>query len=132
MSVTRWCWRNSPGPAPALPSSCPGHTSLATWPIFEYGTPAQIEKYGSGLASGNLLGAFALTEPAAGTDAAAGKTPAVLDGDEWVLNGSKIFITNGAHADVFIVTAMTDPSAGHPGDQRFHRRQGRARPVRRG
>ncbi len=96
-----------------------GHTSLATWPIFEYGTADQIEKYGSGLASGTLLGAFALTEPAAGTDAAAGRTSAVLDGEEWVLNGSKIFITNGAHADVFIVTAMTDPSAGTRGISAF-------------
>src|SRR6478752_8641421 len=64
-----------------------GHTSLATWPIFEYGTPAQIEKYASNLAAGTLLGAFALTEPGAGTDAAAGKTTAVLVGDEYVLNG---------------------------------------------
>ncbi len=96
-----------------------GHTSLATWPIFEYGTPAQIEKYASNLAAGTLLGAFALTEPGAGTDAAAGKTTAVLVGDEYVLNGSKIFITNGAHADVFIVTAMTDRAAGTRGISAF-------------
>jgi len=96
-----------------------GHTSLATWPIFEFGSPAQIEKYASSLAAGTTLGAFALTEPGAGTDAASGKTTALLDGDEYVLNGSKIFITNGAHADVFIVTAMTDKSAGTRGISAF-------------
>ncbi len=73
-----------------------GHTSLATWPIFEFSTQAQKEKYARKLAAGIMLGAFALTEPGAGTDAAAGKATATLDGDEYVLNGSKIFITNGA------------------------------------
>jgi butyryl-CoA dehydrogenase len=95
------------------------HTSLGTWPIFEYGTPAQKEKYLFGLTSGELLGAFALTEPGAGTDAAAGQTTAVLDGDKYVLNGSKIFITNGGYADVYIVTAMTDPAAGTRGISAF-------------
>ena len=66
-----------------------------------------------------MLGAFALTEPGAGTDAAAGKTTAVLDGDEYVLNGSKIFITNGGYAGVYIVTAMTDPAAGTRGISAF-------------
>jgi butyryl-CoA dehydrogenase len=83
------------------------HTSLGTWPIFEYGTPAQKEKYLHDLTSGEKLSAFAPTEPGAGTLAAAGKTTAVLD--EVVLNGSKIFITNGGYADIYIVTAMTDP-----------------------
>jgi len=96
-----------------------GHTSLGTWPIFEFGTPAQKEKYLHGLTSGEKLAAFALTEPAAGTDAAAGKTTAVLDGDEYVLNGSKIFITNGGFADVYIVTAMTDPASGTRGISAF-------------
>jgi butyryl-CoA dehydrogenase len=96
-----------------------GHTSLGTWPIFEYGTPAQKEKYLQGLTSGEKLGAFALTEPGAGTDAAAGQTTAVLDGDEYVLNGSKIFITNGGYADLYVVTAMTDPSAGTRGISAF-------------
>lgn len=91
------------------------HTSLGTWPIFQYGTAEQKEKYLRGLTSGELLGAFALTEPGAGTDASAGKTTAVLDGDEYVLNGSKIFITNGGFADVYIVTAMTDPALGTRG-----------------
>ena len=96
-----------------------GHTSLATWPIFEFGTPAQKEKYARKLADGTMLGAFALTEPGAGTDAAAGKSTAELVGDDYVLNGSKIFITNGAHADVFIVTAMTNPAAGTRGISAF-------------
>ncbi|AHF06181.1 acyl-CoA dehydrogenase [Desulfitobacterium metallireducens] len=95
------------------------HTSLGTWPIYQFGTEAQKEKYLSKLASGEWLGAFALTEPGAGTDAAAGKTTAVLEGDEWVLNGSKIFITNGGYADVYVVTAMTDPSQGTKGISAF-------------
>lgn len=95
------------------------HTSLGTWPIYQFGTEAQKEKYLSKLASGEWLGAFALTEPGAGTDAAAGKTTAVLEGDEWVLNGSKIFITNGGYADVYVVTAMTDPSKGTKGISAF-------------
>ena len=95
------------------------HTSLGTWPIFEYGTPAQKEKYLHGLTSGEKLSAFALTEPGAGTDAASGKATAVLDGDEYVLNGSKIFITNGGYADIYIVTAMTDPDAGTRGISAF-------------
>jgi len=95
------------------------HTSLATWPIKEFGTDAQKEAYVSKLASGALLGAFALTEPGAGTDAAAGTTTAELVGDEYVLNGSKIFITNGGYADVYIVTAMTDPTAGTRGISAF-------------
>lgn len=96
-----------------------GHTSLGTWPIYQFGTEAQKEKYLKKLASGEFLGAFALTEPGAGTDAAAGLTTAVLEGDEWVLNGSKIFITNGGYADVYIVTAMTDPSQGTKGISAF-------------
>ena len=95
------------------------HTSLGTWPIFQFGTAEQKEKYLYGLTSGEKLAAFALTEPGAGTDAAAGQTTAVLDGDEYVLNGSKIFITNGGYADVYIVTAMTDPAAGTRGISAF-------------
>jgi butyryl-CoA dehydrogenase len=95
------------------------HTGLGTWPISEFGTPAQKDKYLHGLASGEKLGAFALTEPGAGTDASAGTTTAVLDGDEYVLNGSKIFITNGGYADSYIVTAMTDPTRGTRGISAF-------------
>ena len=85
-----------------------GHTSLCIDPIMTYGTPEQKEKYVVPLAKGELLGAFALTEPGAGTDAQGVQTKAVLDGDEWVLNGSKCFITNGWYADVYSVIANTD------------------------
>ncbi|MGF6991485.1 butyryl-CoA dehydrogenase [Lachnospiraceae bacterium PM6-15] len=83
------------------------HTSLCIDPIMTYGTKEQKEKYLPALAKGEKLGAFGLTEPGAGTDAQGQQTKAVLDGDEWVLNGSKIFITNGKYADVYIVIAVT-------------------------
>ena len=86
------------------------HTSLCLAPIFEHGTEEQKRKYLPKLASGEWLGAFGLTEPNAGTDASAQQTTAVLDGDEWVLNGNKIFITNAGHAHVYVVFAMTDKS----------------------
>ena len=85
-----------------------GHTSLCIDPILTYGTQEQKEKYVIPLAKGELLGAFALTEPGAGTDAQGVQTKAVEDGDEWVLNGSKCFITNGWYADIYIVIAITD------------------------
>ncbi len=89
------------------------HTSLCIDPILTYGTEEQKQKYVRPLASGEKLGAFALTEPGAGTDAQGTQTKAVLDGDEWVLNGSKCFITNGKEADVYIVIfALTEPGAG--------------------
>ena len=83
------------------------HTSLCVDPILTFATPEQKEKYVPDLASGKKLGAFGLTEPMAGTDAQGQQTKAVLDGDEWVLNGSKCFITNGKEADVYIVIAVT-------------------------
>ena len=83
------------------------HTSLCIDPIMTYGTEEQKQKYVKPLATGEKLGAFALTEPGAGTDAQGAQTKAVLDGDEWVLNGSKCFITNGKEADVYIVIAVT-------------------------
>jgi len=83
------------------------HTSLCVDPILTFGIPEQKEKYVPDLASGKKLGAFGLTEPMAGTDAQGQQTKAVLDGDEWVLNGSKCFITNGKEADVYIVIAVT-------------------------
>ncbi len=83
------------------------HTSLCIDPILTYGTEEQKQKYIPDLASGKKLGAFGLTEPGAGTDAQGQQTKAVLDGDEWVLNGSKCFITNGKEADVYIVIAVT-------------------------
>ena len=87
------------------------HTSLCCAPIFENGTEEQKQKYLPDLLSGKKIGAFGLTEPNAGTDASGQQTVAVLDGDEWVLNGSKIFITNSGFADVFIIIAITDREA---------------------
>ena len=83
------------------------HTSLCIDPIMTFGTEEQKKKYVPDLASGKKIGAFGLTEPGAGTDAQGCQTKAVLDGDEWVLNGSKCFITNGKEADVYIVIAVT-------------------------
>ncbi len=95
------------------------HTSLSATPIYNYGTEEQKQKYLKPLASGEMLGAFALTEPSAGTDASMGKTTAVLEGDHYVLNGSKIFITNAGHADVYVVLAMTDKEKGTKGMSAF-------------
>ncbi len=83
------------------------HTSLCVDPIMTYGTEEQKQKYAVPLAKGEKLGAFGLTEPGAGTDAQGQQTKAVLDGDEWVLNGSKCFITNGKEADVYVIFAVT-------------------------
>lgn len=83
------------------------HTSLCCDPILTYGTEEQKQKYLPALARGEKIGAFGLTEPGAGTDAQGQQTKAVVDGDEYVLNGSKIFITNGKEADVYIIFAVT-------------------------
>ena len=83
------------------------HTSLCIDPIMTFGTDEQKQKYLIPLAKGEKLGAFGLTEPGAGTDAQGQQTKAVLDGDEWVLNGSKCFITNGKEADVYVIFAVT-------------------------
>lgn len=95
------------------------HTSLGGAPIYEFGTPEQKEKYLVPLAKGETLGAFGLTEPNAGTDAAGQQTTAVLDGDDYILNGSKIFITNAGYADTYIIFAMTDKSLGLKGISAF-------------
>ncbi|MBR4353467.1 MAG: acyl-CoA dehydrogenase [Bacteroidales bacterium] len=95
------------------------HTSLCMSPILQFGTEEQKMKYVPKLASGEWIGAFGLTEPNAGTDAAGQQTTAVLDGEEWVLNGNKIFITNAGHANVYIVIAMTDKSLGTKGISAF-------------
>ncbi len=95
------------------------HTSLCATPIYEWGTEEQKQKYLVPLAKGEKLGAFGLTEPNAGTDAAGQQTRAVDMGDHWVLNGSKIFITNADYADVYIIMAMTDKSAGTRGISAF-------------
>ena len=95
------------------------HTSLCASVIDENGTPEQKAKYLPDLCSGKKIGAFGLTEPNAGTDAAGQQTTAVLDGDHYVLNGSKIFITNGGVAETFIIFAMTDKSQGTRGISAF-------------
>lgn len=95
------------------------HTSVGTNPILYFGTEEQKQKYVPKLAAGEYLGAFCLTEPQAGSDAGGIKTRAVKDGNDYVLNGSKIFITNGGEADVYIVFAVTDPNAGSKGISAF-------------
>lgn len=95
------------------------HTSVGTNPILYYGTEEQKQKYVPKLASGEYLGAFCLTEPSAGSDAASLKTSAVKDGDDYILNGSKVFITNGGEADVYIVYASTDREARSRGISAF-------------
>lgn len=95
------------------------HTSLCAWPISEYGTAEQKARYLPDLLSGRKLGAFGLTEPNAGTDAGGQQTKAVDMGDHWLLNGAKVFITNGGYADTFVVFAMTDKSKGIRGISAF-------------
>ena len=95
------------------------HTSLCAWPISEFGTEEQQQKYLTPLATGEKLGAFGLTEPGAGTDSAMQKTTAEDKGDHWLLNGSKIFITNAGYADTFVVFAMTDKELGNHGISAF-------------
>ncbi|MDR2455483.1 MAG: acyl-CoA dehydrogenase [Deltaproteobacteria bacterium] len=91
------------------------HTSLACDPILKYGTSEQMERHLAPLAKGEKLGAFGLTEPGAGTDASGQRTKAVRSGKKWILNGSKVFITNGGKAQIYIVLAMTDKSKGTRG-----------------
>ena len=98
---------------------CSAHTSLCCWPIFNWGTEEQRQKYLPDLLSGKKLGAFGLTEPNAGTDASGQQTRAVDGGDCWILDGAKVFITNGGYADVFVVMAMTDKSKGNHGISSF-------------
>jgi len=95
------------------------HTSLCCAPIMENGTEEQKMKSLPRLASGEWIGAFGLTEPNAGTDAAMQQTTAVLDGDQYVLNGNKIFITNAVYAHVYVIFAMTDKSLGNKGISAF-------------
>lgn len=92
-----------------------GHTSLCCWPIYKFGTEEQKKKYLPDLLTGKKLGAFGLTEPDAGTDAAGQKTVFEDKGDYYLVNGSKIFITNAAYADVFVIFGMTDKSKGNHG-----------------
>jgi hypothetical protein len=93
--------------------------SLCQWPILAYGSEEQKEKYLVSLVDGKKMGAFALTEANAGTDAASQQTTAVLDGEDYILNGSKIFITNAGEAEIYIVFAMTDKTKGVKGITAF-------------
>lgn len=95
------------------------HTSVGTNPILYFGTEEQKQKYIPKLASGEYLGAFCLTEPSAGSDAGSLKSRAVKDGDQYIINGSKVFITNAGEADVYIVFASTSPELGSKGISAF-------------
>jgi alkylation response protein AidB-like acyl-CoA dehydrogenase len=95
------------------------HVSLGTAPIFEYGSEEQKKKYVPHLAAGEYLGGFGLTEPNAGSDAAGTQTVAKKDGDDWIVNGSKIYCTNASHCGVFIITAVTTPGIGTKGISAF-------------
>jgi butyryl-CoA dehydrogenase len=95
------------------------HISLGSAPIYYYGTEEQKQKYLVPMAKGEKLGAFGLTEPNAGTDSAAQQTVAIRDGDNYVLEGTKVFITNGGEADIYIIFAMTDKSKGNRGISAF-------------
>lgn len=95
------------------------HVSLCAWPIFKYGNEEQKQKYLRPLAEGNKLGGFGLTEPNAGTDASAGSTVAVKDGDSYIINGTKVFNTNGGEAEIEVVFAATDKAAGLKGLSAF-------------
>ncbi|MDR2770684.1 MAG: acyl-CoA dehydrogenase family protein [Clostridiales Family XIII bacterium] len=95
------------------------HVSLGTWPIFAYGSEAQKQKYLIPLARGEKIGAFGLTEPGAGSDASGTETTALLDGDHYILNGGKIFITNACKADTYVVFAVTTPDIGTRGISAF-------------
>ncbi|WP_057760116.1 acyl-CoA dehydrogenase [Cytobacillus praedii] len=95
------------------------HTSVGTNPIVYFGTEEQKQKYVPKLASGEYLGAFCLTEPSAGSDAGGLKSKARKDGDHYIINGSKVFITNGGEADIYIVFASTNPELGSKGISAF-------------
>ena len=98
---------------------CSAHTSLCCWPIFNWGNEEQKKKYLPDLLSCKKLGAFGLTEPNAGTDASGQQTRAEDMGDYWLLNGAKVFITNGGYAETFVVMAMTDKTKGNHGISAF-------------
>ena len=95
------------------------HTSLAGWPVYTFGTEEQKQKYLRPMAEGTKIGAYGLTEPQSGSDAGSMRTSAKEDGDHYVLNGSKIFITNGGIADIYVVFAVTDPESKQKGTTAF-------------
>lgn len=95
------------------------HTSLAGWPIFKFGTEEQKQKFLRPMAEGTKIGAYGLTEASSGSDAGGMRTTAKRDGDHYILNGSKIFITNGGIADIYVVFALTDPESKQRGTSAF-------------
>jgi alkylation response protein AidB-like acyl-CoA dehydrogenase len=95
------------------------HTSLAGWPVFKFGSEEQKQKYLRPMAEGKKIGAYGLTEPGSGSDSSAMRTTAKLEGDHYILNGSKIFITNGGVADIYIAFALTDPEKKQKGISAF-------------
>ncbi|WP_462410206.1 acyl-CoA dehydrogenase [Neobacillus sp. Marseille-QA0830] len=95
------------------------HTSLASWPIYKFGTEEQKQKYLRPLAEGTKMGAYGLTEPGSGSDAGGMRTTARLEGGHYIINGSKIFITNGGEAEIYVVFALTDPSSRQKGTTAF-------------
>lgn len=95
------------------------HISLAGWPIYKFGTEEQKQRYLRPMAEGKKLGAYGLTESGSGSDAGAMRTTAIRDGDDYVINGSKIFITNAGDAEIYVVFALTDPQLKHKGCSAF-------------
>jgi len=95
------------------------HTSLACWPIYKFGTEEQKQKFLRPMAEGKKIGAYGLTEPGSGSDAGAMRTTAKRDGDHYIINGNKIFITNGGEADIYVVFALTNPELKHKGTTSF-------------
>ncbi|MGE7684862.1 acyl-CoA dehydrogenase [Peribacillus simplex] len=95
------------------------HTSLAGWPIYKFGSEEQKQKYLRPMAQGEKIGAYGLTEPSSGSDAGGMRTTAKLVGDEYIISGSKIFITNGGIADTYVVFALTDPESKQKGTSAF-------------
>ena len=109
--ISRWCASTG-----VIVSA---HSSLVCDPIYRFGTEEQKKKYLPDLLSGRKIGSFTLTETGAGSDAGATKTTAKLEGDKWIINGSKMFATNGNEADVYVLIASTDPSQKHHGITAF-------------
>lgn len=95
------------------------HVSLASWPIFKYGNETQKQTFLKRLAEGSALGAYALSEPGAGSDVVSMKMTAKKDGDDYILNGNKVWITNGGEAEIYVVFAKTDPNLKHKGISAF-------------
>jgi butyryl-CoA dehydrogenase len=95
------------------------HTSLAGWPIYKFGNEEQKQKYLRPMAEGKKMGAYGLTEPQSGSDAGAMRTTAKKDGDDYIINGSKIFITNGGEAEIYVVFALTNPEDRQKGTSAF-------------